>query len=108
MGRKPANNRHKTRFLAEDAEISVTLTPLGTNKEIWGIVIDFSEDGFQINVPLEIKSETLLKITICRKSDCEEVDIEHLSGRVVWCRPDTIVEDCYNLGIELSELNLLS
>ena len=104
MSDKILELRQHERFLVEDTLISVTLRPFGYNKDVWGIVTNTSMNGFQISVPLEILPETMVSITVTRKLDDELTEVEHLVGRVRWCKADELLDETYNLGIEIQDL----
>lgn len=99
-----SERRRIERFLAADTLISVTLKPVGLDKETWGIVTDTSNYGFQISIPLEILPKTRVQVTVTKKLDQDHIETEHLGGIVRWCRPDSILEDTYTIGIEISHL----
>ena len=93
--------RKYERFLVGDAHISVTLKPHGHTKEVWGIVTDTSYSGFQISIPLSIAPDTIVDITVTRKINDELVETEHLTGNVCWCQQDSLLEDTFNIGVEI-------
>lgn len=112
MGVKPvvakeSDKRRQERRLAEGVLINVTLTPFETDQEIWGVVVDYSAIGFQITVPQYIAADTMVRVTITRRTTGDEWEIEHLVGRVVWCAPDAVLEETYNLGIEVLNPRLI-
>jgi hypothetical protein len=96
-----SEKRRIERFLADDTLISVTLKPVGHDKEVWGLVTDTSAYGFQISIPLEIQPKTSVLVTITKRLGPDHIETEHLVGIVRWCRPDTILEDTYSIGIEI-------
>lgn len=99
--------RQHERFLVGESLISVTLKPFGLDKEIWGIVTNTSANGFQIAIPLQLFPETLVAVTVTREIEKDLTEIEHLVGRVRWCRPDDLLEETYNIGIEIQDLKTL-
>jgi hypothetical protein len=96
--------RQHERFLVGDTLISVTLKPFGHDKEIWGIVTNTSMNGFQISIPLQIDQETMVAIIVTRELEEDLSEIEHFVGRVRWCKPDDLLDETYNIGIEILEL----
>jgi len=96
--------RQHERFLVGDTLISVTLKPIGRDKEIWGIVTNTSMKGFQISIPLLIDPDTMVAVTVTRKLEDDQSEIEHLVGRVRWCEPDDLLDETYNIGLEILEL----
>jgi hypothetical protein len=96
-----SERRRHERFLAGDNLISISLQPLGYDREVWGIVTDTSDSGFQISIPLQIPPETKVKVVITRQLDGDRTEIEHLVGLVRWCHDDAIIEDTYTVGIEI-------
>jgi hypothetical protein len=96
--------RQHERFLVGDRLISVTLKPFGQDKEIWGIVTNTSLNGFQISMPLPLNPETLVAITVTRELEGDLSEIEHFVGRVRWCKPDDLLDETYNIGIEIKDL----
>jgi hypothetical protein len=104
MSDNPPEMRQHERFLVGDKLISVTLKPFGHDKEIWGIVTNTSINGFQISLPLRIDPETMVAITVTRELEEDLSEIEHYVARVRWCKPDDLLDETYNLGIEILEL----
>ena len=107
MSDNALEKRQHERFLVGESLISVTLKPFGHDKEIWGVVTNTSMEGFQIAVPLELFPGTLAAITVTREIEEDLSEIEHLVGRVCWCRPDELLEETYNIGIEIQDLKTL-
>jgi hypothetical protein len=95
------DKRKHERFLVSDAFISVTLRPHGYTKEIWGIVTDTSYSGFQISIPLQLPPDTKVDVTVTRKINDALVETEHLTGHVCWCQADSLLEDTFNIGVEI-------
>jgi len=90
--------RQQERFFVSETLISVTLQPFGHDKEIWGVVTNTSINGFQIAIPLQLFPDTLVALTVTREIEQDLSEIEHLVGRVCWCRPDELLEESYNVG----------
>jgi hypothetical protein len=107
MSNNAPEKRQHERFLVGESLISVTLKPFGLDKEIWGIVTNTSMNGFQIAIPLQLFPETLVAVTVTREIEEDLSEIEHLVGRVRWCRPDDLLEETYNVGIEIQDLKTL-
>lgn len=104
MSNKTPEMRQHERFLVEDTLISVILNPFGRDKEIWGIVTNTSMNGFQVSIPLQINPGTMIALTITRKLEGDLSEIEHFVGRVRWCKPDDLLDETYNMGLEILEL----
>jgi hypothetical protein len=99
--------RRKERILATDELISVALTPVGTDDEILGFVVDTSAHGFQITVSQEIPPKTTVKISITKQVDGDTWETDTLIARVKWCRQDEFLTDSYNIGVEISDIALV-
>ena len=104
MSDNPTEMRQYERFLVGDTLISVTLKPFGHDKDIWGIITNTSTNGFQISIPLRIDPETMVAITVTRELEEDLSEIENIVGRVRWCKPDDLLDETYNIGIEIIEL----
>ena len=104
MSTNAPEKRQQERFLVGETLISVTLQPFGHDKEIWGVVTNTSINGFQIAIPLQLFPDTLVAVTVTREIEQDLSEIEHLVGRVCWCRPDDLLEETYNIGVEIQDL----
>jgi hypothetical protein len=96
--------RRYERFLFKDTLISVILKPFGHDKDIWGIITNASMHGFQISLPVRIDPETMVAITVTWELEEDLSEIEHFVGRIRWCKPDDLLDETYNMGIEILEL----
>lgn len=48
--------------------------------------------------------ETMVAITVSRELEEDLSEIEHFVGRIRWCKPDDLLDETYNMGIEIQEL----
>ena len=96
--------RRYERFLFKNTLISVPQKPFGHDKDIWGIITNTGMHGFQISLPLRIDPETMVAITVTRELEEDLSEIEHFVGRIRWCKPDDLLDETCNMGIEILEL----
>jgi len=96
--------KQKVRVLASDELISASLTPLGTEEEILGFVVDTSAHGFQISIPRALSPETIVELTITRLAEDDVWEINKFLAKVRRCDPDELLEESYNIGIKVLEI----
>jgi hypothetical protein len=96
--------KQKVRVLASDELISASLTPLGSEEEILGFVVDTSAHGFQISIPKAIPPETIVELTITRLAEDDIWEINKFLAKVRRCEPDELLEESYNIGIKVLEI----
>lgn len=102
MAENNSENRRKVRILAVDELISASLQPVGKPSEgIFGFVVDMSAHGFQISIPEKIPVGTIIELSITRQSDDDLWETEHFQANVRWCRQDELMEDSFNVGVEI-------
>ena len=99
-----SDTKKKVRVLATEELVSASLTPVGTEEEIMGFVVDTSAHGFQISIPKEITPETIVELTIIRKTEENLWEIKKFLAKVRRCEPDELLEESYNIGVRVLEL----
>jgi hypothetical protein len=100
-----SDTKQKIRVLATEELVSASLTPLGTEEEILGFVVDTSTHGFQISIPKAIPPETIVELTITRQTEDNLWEIKKFLAKVRRCEPDELLEESYNIGVRVLELN---
>jgi len=96
--------KKKVRVLASEELISASLTPLGSEEEILGFVVDTSAHGFQISTSRVIPPETIVELTITRLAEDDIWEINKFLAKVRRCEPDELLEESYNIGIKVIEV----
>jgi len=99
-----SDTKQKVRILAIDELVSASLTPLGTEEEIMGFVVDTSAHGFQISIPTAIPPETIVELTITRLTEENLWEIKKYLAKIRRCEPDELLEESYNIGVRVLEL----
>ena len=95
--------RRQQRTLVEEIQRSAVIRPVGEEKEIWGMIIDRSDHGVQVSIPIELPTGREVEITTNVRDDDGSWDQQEHLGRVRWCNPDGLMEEACNIGIEFMD-----
>jgi hypothetical protein len=95
-----ADKRRDQRTLVEEVLRSAVIRPVDEEKEIWGMIINRSAHGVQVSIPIELAKGSKVEITTSLRDDDGTWDQQQHVGRVCWCRPDVLIDEACNVGIE--------
>jgi hypothetical protein len=92
--------RRDQRTLVEEVLRSAVIRPVDDDKEIWGMIINRSERGVQVLIPIELPAGRKVEITTSLRDNDGSWDQQLHLGLVRWCNPDGLMEEACNVGIE--------
>ena len=92
--------RRYKRTLVEEVLRSAVIRPVDDDKEIWGMIINRSDYGVQVLIPIELPAGRKVEITTNLRDDEGAWDQQQNVGMVRWCNPDGLKEEACNIGIE--------
>ena len=94
------DKRRYQRTFVEEILRSAVIKPVDEEKEIWGMIINRSEHGVQISIPIELETGSKVEITTSLRDEDGTWDQQQHVGRVCWCNPDALMDEACNVGIE--------
>jgi hypothetical protein len=94
------DKRRHQRMLVEEVLRSAVITPVDDEKEIWGMIINRSDYGVQVSIPIELAAGSKVEIATNLRDEDGTWEQQQYIGRVCWCNPDPLLEEACNVGIE--------
>jgi hypothetical protein len=92
--------RRYQRTLVEEVLRSAVIKPVNDKGEIWGMIINRSDHGVQVSIPIELAAGSKVEITTSLRDKDGTWDQQQHIGRICWCNPDTLLDEACNVGIE--------
>ena len=92
--------RRYQRTLVEEILRSAVIKPVGDEEEIWGMIINRSDHGVQVSIPIELAAGSKVEITTNLRDEDGSWDQQQHIGRICWCNPDTLMDEACSVGIE--------
>ena len=80
--------------------IRITFSQIDDSRQYLGMINDVSSTGIGIASPSFFNAGAMLDVTINDRPDSGPLKSNHLVGKVCWCRPDAVIGDTFNIGIE--------
>ena len=92
--------RRYKRTLVEEILRSAVIKPVDDDKEIWGMIINRSDHGVQVLIPIGLPAGREVEVTTNLREEDGSWDQQQHLGQVRWCNPDGLMEEACNIGIE--------